>query len=870
VATERLVIEVPQRGAKVVSGSIKGIAAASDQATRSLGFLEKALGTAFVAAAAKQGVDVIRSFEQELSTVAAVTGAVGDEFDALRERAQELGATTRFTATDAAASMVELGRAGFSVGESLESVDDVLTLAQSGAIDLATAAGITSSALRGMRLDTAEAGRVVDVFTDAANASNTDVLQLGDAFRYVAPIAAGLNVSLEETTAALGTLSDAGLQGSMAGTGLRRVLSELESPSEKTAKLLGQLGLRGEDVRVSQVGLVEAMTRLRDAGVDTGIALEIFGDRGGPAFEVLSNAIPRVVELTGRLENAAGVSLRVAQVMDDNLNGAFLALQSAAEAVVLAIAEVGASDSLERFIRGAADALRFVADNIDDFIRALTAGGGLFAVLALMRVNVTAALTPIVKFALANPFTLIAAGAAAAAAALAFFADEIVVGERGLTTLQDVFDETFEVAGDIVEEFANTWARGFQFMAEEAAGGVRQAAFSFKTLALGAAQTADDVANFLTGIVLVIKEIPSAIRNALQGKSLVEFLFDPSVTFEVGARAGRQLADVFATAFTGSTAVDAVTEILAGADARALRRRFEAGKAGGIAGGTPDAPLPEPSDVAAAATSSSAATEAAIAELERVNRLLGLGNLERERAQALHEILLDLQEKEALVTPEQEERIAQLIRQNQALEIQGQYIASLIPDYELLNLQLEALEKAYNDGAISARTFAEEARKIKLAEKPLTDLEQLARDTFFSFQDSLSSALLGGEDAFRRFAETALEQLNRIAITEAFYAAIPGLDSSRIFGRQFGGPFAPGDRAIVGEDGPEVVTFGQRGRVDPLPPLQSAGPKFNIINVTDPREIPAVIAAGRADRAVVNTVGRNAMLTRAALGKQGV
>ena len=143
----------------------------------------------------------------------------------------------------------------------------------------------------------------------------------------LAPVAAGLGVSVEEAAAAVAALSDAGIQGSSAGTGLRRVLSSLESPTSQAVGILGELGLTSEQVRVSQVGLTGALRALAQAGIDTGTALELFGDRGGPAFEVLSSSIPRVVELNAALGDAGGTAARIATVMDQNLNGALLAVR---------------------------------------------------------------------------------------------------------------------------------------------------------------------------------------------------------------------------------------------------------------------------------------------------------------------------------------------------------------------------------------------------------------------------------------------------------------------------------------------------------------------------------------------------------------
>jgi TP901 family phage tail tape measure protein len=310
-------------------------------------------------------VRVLASYEQSMSTVKAITRATESEFASLRAETQRLGATTRFSASQAADGAAFLARAGFSTEQVLGSLNQTLLLAQAGNLGLASAADIASNVLQGFRLPVSDAGRVVDVLAFAANNANTDVQQLGDAMKFVAPVAAGLGVSVEETAAAIGVLSDAGLQASMAGTGLRRVMSELESPATKTRKILEALGVSQDEYWVSSVGLSAALQALKDAGVTTGQALELFGDRGGPAFEVLSAGLGDVNSLTVAMRDAGGTAAEMAAVMDDNLMGSLLAVKSAAEALVIALGDAGVTDALRSALDALAAVLRFLADNAE-------------------------------------------------------------------------------------------------------------------------------------------------------------------------------------------------------------------------------------------------------------------------------------------------------------------------------------------------------------------------------------------------------------------------------------------------------------------------------------------------------------------------
>lgn len=381
--------------------------------------LLSAFGAIGVGLGGGAAIRTIANFEQSMSTLRAVTGATEDQFSALNEEAQRLGATTRFSASEASDALVSLARAGFSVDESLTAVSQVLTLAQSGGIGLAQAADIAAATLRGFRLEATESARVVDVLTLAANSANTTVSQLGEGLKFVAPVAAGLGVPLERTSAALATLSDSGLQASLAGTGLRRVLAELEAPSTTTQAILRDLGLATDEVKISQVGLVGALEALSKQGIDTGQALQIFGQRGGPAFEVLVSNIPRVKELTKELENSGGNAARVARIMDDNLNGALLQVRSSFEAFVLALGDTaGATGSIEASLEGVADTLRFLAENAET-VGVVLEGVAIVAGVRLAQVAIPALIGQLTRLnvvASANPFgALIAAGGAAVA-----------------------------------------------------------------------------------------------------------------------------------------------------------------------------------------------------------------------------------------------------------------------------------------------------------------------------------------------------------------------------------------------------------------------------------------------------------------------
>ena len=349
-------------GSRVVNRSLDTIQA---RATRLRAFLVRAFALTALIAGITSLIRAMAQFEQAMSTVRAISQATAFEFSLLREEASRLGATTRFTSTQAAEGMIFLARAGFTVAEILESIEGTLRLAQAGAIDLASAADIASNVLQGFRLETSETARVIDVLARTANSSNTDIRQLGAALKFVAPVAAGLGVDIEETSAAVGALSNAGLQASLAGTGLRRVLTGLVSPTAAFLRALQSVGVDAAEVDPQLVGLAGAVERLGEAGFTTAQAIESFGQRGGPAFEVLVSSLDDLRRLDDLLRNAAGTAEEVARVMDDNLQGALFRMQSAAEAVVRAFGELGATSFLTTAFQNIAAVLRAVARNLE-------------------------------------------------------------------------------------------------------------------------------------------------------------------------------------------------------------------------------------------------------------------------------------------------------------------------------------------------------------------------------------------------------------------------------------------------------------------------------------------------------------------------
>ncbi|MDP2216737.1 MAG: phage tail tape measure protein [Methanolobus sp.] len=324
--------EVGQLGSKMQSS---GKQMASAGKTMSLAVTAPLVGIAALS------YNTAVNFDDSMRKVMAVSGATGDEFEQLRALARELGATTAFSASEAAEGMQYLAMAGFDVNEILAATDDMLNLASAGAIDLGTAADIASNVLTGFGLQASEAGRVADVLAKAAASSNTDIQQLGEAMSYAAPLAAAMGMSMEEAAALIGKMSDAGIQGSRAGTALRGAMTRLASPTAGVAKVLEQYNLTLADVDPSTRSFTDILETLSNAGLSTADAMELFGQEAGPGMlALMSTGTNAIREQTLELENAGGAAQEMADIMQGGPGGAARQLKSAMEELMIAIGDV--------------------------------------------------------------------------------------------------------------------------------------------------------------------------------------------------------------------------------------------------------------------------------------------------------------------------------------------------------------------------------------------------------------------------------------------------------------------------------------------------------------------------------------------------
>lgn len=270
--------------------------------------------------------------EAALSEVAAVSGAGAGEMGKLRAAAEAAGASTKFTATEAAVALGNLARAGLDSNQAIAALKPTLQLAQAGSIDLGQAAEITTKTIAGFGLAATDAGRIADVLAKGANASNTSVRGLGEAMSYAAPMAKTVGLDLESTVAIMGKFADGGIDASRAGTALNSILSQFADPSSKFKAALSDAGITTLDFN-------KALVQLAAKGKDGEKAMLAVGTEAGPALRSLLNqGIPALNELRAKLADAGGSAEATAKIMGDNLNGAVKGLGSAWDTLKNALA----------------------------------------------------------------------------------------------------------------------------------------------------------------------------------------------------------------------------------------------------------------------------------------------------------------------------------------------------------------------------------------------------------------------------------------------------------------------------------------------------------------------------------------------------
>jgi TP901 family phage tail tape measure protein len=362
--------------------NIAGLKGAADSVAGSVLNLKNAFiglgGTVVLGSIAKE----FTQFDDTMRQAGAVSSATAGQMADMTAIAKEMGATTRYTATNAATALKMMGMASFTASQQITALPGVLQLAAAGSMDLGQAADIATNILTAYGMQAGEIGRVNDVMVKAFTSSNSTLQELGEGFKYVAPIAKGLGTNFENLVGTLGALHNAGIKGSMAGTTLRGVLDALYNPTNDEAELLGELsariggvGLQIKDTDGNFVGFTEIVRQLENSSIGADEALRLFGLRAGPGMAALiSQGSGALAEMDKKLLESGGTAARIAKEMEAGLGGAWRSLVSAWEGLKIAIGE-----GFEAGLKSAVEYLRDLFRDLAGTIEQLKTSGSLQA-----------------------------------------------------------------------------------------------------------------------------------------------------------------------------------------------------------------------------------------------------------------------------------------------------------------------------------------------------------------------------------------------------------------------------------------------------------------------------------------------------------
>lgn len=304
-------------------------------------------------------VNTYKNFESMMSQVGAISGATGQAFEDLTAKAQEMGATTKFTATEAAEAFNYMAMAGWEPEQMTAGISGIMNLAAASGEDLASTSDIVTDALTAFGLKARDSGHFADVLAKASASANTNVGMLGESFKYVAPVAGAMKYSVEDTSLALGLMANSSIKGSMAGTALKTSLANMAAPTDSMAAAMKEYGISLTDSSGNMKTLKGVMDNLRGSlgGLSeteqTAAASTIFGKEAMAGMLAIINASEEDYnKLSEAIYNSKDAAQDMADTMLDNLDGSMTLMQSAVEGVQNSFGK-----RLTPYIRGVVDAI---------------------------------------------------------------------------------------------------------------------------------------------------------------------------------------------------------------------------------------------------------------------------------------------------------------------------------------------------------------------------------------------------------------------------------------------------------------------------------------------------------------------------------
>ncbi len=316
-------------------------------------------------------VDMTKDFDKQISNVASVSGATAEEMQKLRQAALDVGADTSLSSAQAAEALYSLGSAGYATEDAINALNGVAKLSEATQSDLAASTEIVVATLAQFKLGSEKATTVANVFTKGCNVSMLTIERLGDAMKYVGPVAGAMNMSLEQTVGVLSQLSNKGIQGEMAGNALKGALSTLISPAGDAVKVLQELGVSTElmaknveSAKTTGINPFTAtLTELQNKGISTAQIMRLFGESAGPSMiNLLSGSIAEIDKLSSEV-TGTNAAFDAAKVQLDNYAGACLQLSGSVESLQITL-----GTPLQKPLQIITEIITSVVNGFTDFI----------------------------------------------------------------------------------------------------------------------------------------------------------------------------------------------------------------------------------------------------------------------------------------------------------------------------------------------------------------------------------------------------------------------------------------------------------------------------------------------------------------------
>ena len=354
--------------------TLKAVDLVTSPVRRVFGLLQSPLVAAGVTISAGAGIaDTVKTyadFEAAMSEVKAISGATSEEFAQLTEKANQMGAVTKFTASESAEAFKYMAQAGWDAKEMMDGIEGLMSLAAASGEDLGTTSDIVTDALTAFRMAAKDSGRFADVMAMAANATNTDVAKMGDTFKYVAPVAGALGYSIEDTAVAIGLMANNGIKASQAGTSLRSLLTNLTHPVGQAEDAINDLGISITNADGSVKPLSQTLQELRSKfsalseAERAQYAAMLAGQEGMSGLLAIVNASDQdFADLTEQINNSSGAVQEMADIMMDNLAGKFELFTGALDSMKMSLGE--------KFKPYLMEALDWLTDKVPDVENAL-------------------------------------------------------------------------------------------------------------------------------------------------------------------------------------------------------------------------------------------------------------------------------------------------------------------------------------------------------------------------------------------------------------------------------------------------------------------------------------------------------------------